>query len=211
MHPGSDAQALQADSQRVERLETLLATLQRAQKRQTGLLWILLGIMLLWSAVSVWQTVLANAYYRQAQAEGSAGASPPADIRDAYRYNGFDEWPTERKVAEASAIIVTQQQGEGKDARDVIAEVIKHAPGVEFHYQTGDVYDFGWRRSERAGALAEAVTPRHQIVFFVGSPARMNYAVSYDADSGRCSSLGGIQVEQLRELARQTPRVQRKG
>ena len=189
----------------------------QALRRLTRAVWVLaalLALVLMVLGAAAWVIVrgFSNAQAMSTESSGrEAATSPPAEIRQTDRYSGFSEWPSERKVAEASAIIVTQQQGEGKAARDVITEVIKHAPGVEFHYKVGDVYDFGWRDRERANPSVAAMWPDHQIAFFVGSPARMNYAVSYDADSGHCSSMGGITVEQLRELARKTPDVQRKG
>ena len=189
----------------------------QALRRLTRAVWVLAALVALVLAVIGATGWVVARGFSNARAmpsdtvDGEAVVSQPAGARESYSYNGFHEWPTARKVAEASAIIVTAPQGIGKDARDVITEVIKHAPGMEFYYEVGDVYDPGFPRSDPAEMKGYAFQPSGQIVFFVGSPARVSYAVSYEAETGRCSSMGGISLEQLRELARQTPDVQRKG
>lgn len=193
------------------------AGVARQLRRLTRAVWVLavlLGLVLAVLGTAGWVVVrtFSGAQVMAPDVGVLGGAdSAPARASEPYRYNGFDEWPSERKVSEASAIIVTTVKGSGKDARDVITEVIKQAPGVEFHYKVGDTYDMGWGSRVQNEADMPELGSRGQIVFFVGSPASMNYAVSYEPDTGRCSSMGGISLDQLRELARQTPDVQRKG
>ena len=192
-------------------------TVTPALRRLTRAVWVLttlvalLTVLLIAVAWIVVRSFWAVPVVSTAGFPAQTTMTEPAETRQPYQYNDFHDWPTERKVAEASAIILTASQGEAGAARDVIIEVVKHAPGVEFHYKAGDVYDPGWSRRDRAEGGAPVMRHTGQIVFLVDSPARMAYAVSYETDTGRCSSMGGISIDQLRELARQTTQVQRTG
>lgn len=183
------------DAQQLARLEAAVQSVRRTLRWHTALLWGLLTVVLLWTAFSIWMTVLANAAVRDvpvAERPAAAPAEPPE------HYQGFSDWPVARQVAEASVIVLTAAQGDGAERRMVIQEVLKQAPGTLFGYRVGDAYD-PWRAAR--GGLPEE--PDGRLTFLVGSPARPVLATSYALEDQQACNVGrSACLEQLRALVR---------
>jgi hypothetical protein len=190
-------QSLQRDdSQRMAQIEAALASIRRAQKRQAILLWLVLGILLLWSAISVWFTVLANSYERQRY---SSDQPATQHFSEASKYNEFSSWPVAQQVAEATVILVTRFDYAGDDAKQVIVDVLKQTHAAYTSFKVGDEYEKG-----RSMKLYLDGHPTGQVVFMVDSPARPAYSTTYHAiDDERVGRLR-ISLSQLRQLVRDT-------
>lgn len=185
------------DVQQLARLEAAVQSVRRTLRWHTALLGGLLTVVLLWTAFSIWMTVLANAAVRDvpvAERPAAAPAEPPE------HYQGFSDWPLARQVAEASVVVLTAPQGSGAKRRMVIQEVLKQAPGTLFGYRVGDGYD-PWGDVRKRSDLPPV--QGGMLTFLVDSPARPVYATSYALEDRQACNVGrSACLEQLRALVR---------
>lgn len=106
---------------------------------------------------------------------------------------GFHDWPIEKQIAAASAIVLTKYSSDGEKLTSTVSEILKLAPGTTLYYKVGDEFTSGSRY------LREGVTyGEGEIVFFVGSPAEMRFSTSYE--DGRCGGLADIPIETLKKM-----------
>jgi hypothetical protein len=115
----------------------------------------------------------------------------PKSSRD--EYEGFHDWPIEKQVASASAIVLTKHSDDGERLTSTVSEILKLAPGTTLYYKVGDEYKNGSRYLEKNVSYGDG-----EIIFFTGSPAQMRFSTSH-AD-GRCRGLGDMPIETLKEI-----------
>ncbi len=108
-------------------------------------------------------------------------------------YEDFYDWPIEKQISTASAIILTRNTDDGERIVSTVEEVLMVKPGTTLYYQVGDEYKNGTHYKREGYSYGEG-----EIVFMTGSPARMRYSTSYS--DGRCGGLGDMPIEKLREL-----------
>jgi len=75
----------------------------------------------------------------------------------------------------------------------VISEILMQDPNTTFYYGVGAEFPSGQVEVRENTGYGDG-----QVMFFIGSPASFRYSSSYK--SGRCHGLGGITIENLREL-----------
>lgn len=108
-------------------------------------------------------------------------------------YVEFSRWPPEKKVREASVIVLTKSSSEGGRIKSVISEILKQAPVTTFNYQVGDEYALLIGETKEGVQYGDGF-----VAFFTGSPARLRYSTTYY--DGRLPGLGDMTLEQLRAL-----------
>lgn len=109
----------------------------------------------------------------------------------------FHELPLDDKIANSTAIIVTEiSKNENGIYESRVSEILKKRDGVDLYYELGDVYDdySDYSRYEEMNAQI----PKGFIVFMAGNPARMRFSTSYSGGE-RISSLGDIPMVLFRE------------
>jgi hypothetical protein len=144
----------------------------------------------IWSYVADWQST-------EVLFEKSEDFSRPevksSRTRYVDEYEDFYDWPIEKQVAKASAILLTSHVDDGERIVSTVSEVLLLRPGTTLHYKVGDEYRRGTRYKRSGVSYGDG-----EIVFMTGSPASMRYSTSY-AD-GRCIGLGDMPIEKLREV-----------
>lgn len=109
----------------------------------------------------------------------------------------FGERPLEQKIARASVIVLLQLKEEGGKHKAVVSEILKKAPGTRFYYEVGDEYEMLSHMPRENCGDCEG---QGHVVFFVGNPAQMRSAYSYEND--RVSGFGDMPIAELRRLAK---------
>ena len=61
---------------------------------------------------------------------------PGSPILSATAYNGFGDWPLEKRIQSSSAIALAKWQREGETLKCVISEILKQDPGTTFFNST---------------------------------------------------------------------------
>jgi len=108
-------------------------------------------------------------------------------------YRDFYDWPIEKQIAEASAILLTSNVDDGERILSTVSEVLLLKPGTTLHYKVGDEYRQGTRYKREGYFYCDG-----EVIFMTGSPAAMRYS-TYCSD-GRCAGLGYMPIEKLREM-----------
>jgi len=182
------------------RLEMEVAALVRTVRRQTVAIWGLVVVLVLAFAMP-WLT-----YYLQRWANPAPDGSPMAggegaDFRSDEAFdNDFHARPVEEKIRRATAILRTEVDTSGPEPRELVAEIVKLKPGVRLYYRVGDVYE---RPSHLTSEACQDCGDRGRVVFMLGNPATMAYAVTFQGD--RLAALGHLSLETLRKLAGESP------
>lgn len=109
------------------------------------------------------------------------------------KLEGFHDWPLQKRIDAASVVAIARFEKRGDRLKAVITEVLKKSAQTDFYYKVGDEYVEGGRQIEPNTKYGDGM-----IVFFVGSPARMKYAMSFHGD--RVGGLGDMPLEALREM-----------
>jgi hypothetical protein len=180
-----------------------IARLVRAVRRLMIAVWCLAGLLvavyvLPWASF-YWQTRNFNRPSAGTAPEPASESAVPSFIRD--YDNQFHSRSPEEKVKRATVIFLAQTlEVEGKH-KAVITEIVKRAPGVSFYYAVGDEYP---TLSHVPSGDCEGCEGDGSIVFLIGDPAMMTSAYSYR--NGRIDSMGGLSLDQLREMARSAVR-----
>jgi hypothetical protein len=66
--------------------------------------------------------------------------STSVSIDGAARFNDFNHWPVEKRIAEASVIAITTHRIEAGKLTSSISEILKSTPGTVFRFKVGDKY-----------------------------------------------------------------------
>ncbi|MEM1059499.1 MAG: hypothetical protein AAGK14_09650 [Verrucomicrobiota bacterium] len=110
---------------------------------------------------------------------------------------GFQDWPLERKVREASAIFLTRNEQRGERWVGVVEEVLLRRDGVDLTQKPGEVYFPDVARYFPPDA--EISAPSGMVVFCMGTPAEMTFVASY-SDADRIDGLDDLSFDQFQEL-----------
>jgi len=110
---------------------------------------------------------------------------------DIKKYNGFYDWPLDKKISEASIIIKTKYKREGNDLIPVIVEIWKRNSGSVFPYKQGDNYS-AIQKYEKNVDRGEG-----EIIFFTGKTARPRYSSTYR--NGLVSGIDNMPIDQLKK------------
>ena len=105
----------------------------------------------------------------------------------------FDRLSPEERVHSASVIALAKWQKSGSDLRCVISEILKQTPNTKFYYKVGDEFRAGNQRVAENADFGDG-----EILFFTGSPARLELATAYRGD--RITGLGDMPMSTLREI-----------
>jgi hypothetical protein len=105
----------------------------------------------------------------------------------------FDRLPPEQRVQSASVIALAKWERSGSTLRCVISEILKQTPDTAFYYKVGDEY-----RALNAHAKENTDFGDGEVLFFTGSPARLEEAAAYRGD--RITGLGDMPLSVLREM-----------
>ena len=131
------------------------------------------------------------------------GGSPVSGISEGVReahvkQTPLYDLPIEKQIERASVIVVTRFEAaiDGRK-RAVVAEILKHDPGVRFHYEVGDEYPSASYYPKEAEDRGDGT-----VVFFEGASADMRYSTTYRGD--RVSGLGDIPMKLFRDKCTQT-------
>jgi hypothetical protein len=107
----------------------------------------------------------------------------------------FDRLPPEQRVQSASVIALAKWQRSGSTLRCVISEILKQRPDTVFYYKVGDEFRAGNQRATENADFGDG-----EVLFFTGSPARLELATAYRDD--RITGLGDMPISTLREIIR---------
>ena len=174
-----------------------LTALVRAVRRLTLVVWCLIVLLVVMYAVP-WVSYLRFRIADGPSGPTAASGSSPALASEPEFDNDFHERPPEEKVRRATVILVTQIQREPGKHKEVIREIVKHAPNVRFYYEVGDEYE---RISHAPAPDCTDCEGQGQVVFLIGNPALMASSFSYRND--RIESMGGMSLADLRQMAQQ--------
>jgi hypothetical protein len=105
----------------------------------------------------------------------------------------FDRLPPEQRVRTASVIALAKWERSGSTLRCVISEILKRAPDTAFYYKVGDEFRPGNQRATENTDFGDG-----EILFFTGSPARLELITAYRGD--RITGLGDMPLSTLREI-----------
>ena len=184
-----------------ERLE--FDSLVRSVRRLTIAVWTLVALLVAMIVLPRVSFYLANRGSAPAP-EASSGptfqpTSAPYSAFDVSEFNSFHAFSPEEKIRRATVIPLTEIQGAGEQRKEVISEIVKRAPGVNFYYEVGDQLE-PFSRMPLSGC--DGCGRDGQVVFLLGNPAQMVSSTSYEG--GRIDGMGGLSLERLRELAQQS-------
>ena len=113
------------------------------------------------------------------------------------QYNNFPDWPVEKQIQSASVIAIGRYQKSGDTLKCILAEILKQKPDATFYYKTGDEFAHGDIHIRDNTSYGDG-----QIMFFTGSPARLQYSCSFTGD--RIGGMGDMPLSQLRDLIRKS-------
>jgi hypothetical protein len=109
-------------------------------------------------------------------------------------FEGFHDWPIEKKIQSASVIaITTYKKEEDGRLKSIITSIPKQPEGGTFNYKIGDEYVPGGRYPRANTQYGDG-----DVIFFTGSPPMMRLSYSYA--EGRIGGMGELPVEKLNEL-----------
>ena len=103
----------------------------------------------------------------------------------------------ESRVQSASVIALSKWETSDSTLRCVVTEILKQAPDTGFHYKVGDEISTLNQRVRGNADYGDG-----QVLFFTGSPARLEEATAYRGD--RITGLGNIPITDLREIIART-------
>jgi hypothetical protein len=131
-------------------------------------------------------------YARQILA-GREGTSSHRGVTSQDPLADFNEWPIEKKIQSASAIVATKYIPDGPRLKSTIAEILKVDPDSTFNYRVGDEYAPSTRYVRENATYGDG-----EVIFFTGSPATMRYSSTYQG--GRLLGLGDMPIDVLRQI-----------
>lgn len=108
-------------------------------------------------------------------------------------FNGFHEWPVEKQIANASAILVTRHTTGDAEPKNIISEILFLKPGTTLAYAVGDEFLPYGRPVDGSQLVGDG-----EIVFLTGSPPSFKYSTTYSGDE--CPGLDGLSIDALKIL-----------
>lgn len=153
--------------------------------------WLLVVITTINLLISLYAVLLPA--YIENRVAASLNTSTKFEVPSLARYNDFHEWPIEKRVREASVIVMTKHRIEEGKVKSVVSEMLKLSPGTTFHYKVGDEYGTHPRYVRENTSYGDG-----EVIFFTGSPAQMRMSTTYD--KGRLLGLGDMPIELLKDL-----------
>jgi len=105
----------------------------------------------------------------------------------------FSHLSPEKQVQISTVIALATYVKSDSTLKCVNSEILKHAPDTAFYYKVGDEFRPDSHRTSEGTDYGDG-----QILFFTGSPARLEIAVAVHGD--RISGMGDMPVSMLREL-----------
>jgi hypothetical protein len=107
--------------------------------------------------------------------------------------SNFDRRTPESRVQSASVIAVAKWERSDSTLRCVVTDILKQAPDTAFYYKVGDEI-----KTLNQHITNNADYGDGQILFFTGSPARLEETAAYRGD--RVTGLGDIPISNLRDI-----------
>ena len=107
----------------------------------------------------------------------------------------FDRLSPEERVRVASVIALTKWQRSGSTFKCMISEILKQTPDTKFYYKVGDEI-----RSHSQNVRENTDYGDGEILFFTGSPARLQETFAYRNE--RITALGDMPISTLRDTIR---------
>ena len=121
----------------------------------------------------------------------STSADPATQVR--LETEPFHEMPIDAQIDRVSVIAIARfEQDEKGQPIAVLDEILKKDDGVDFYYTVGEEMHSERFMAQRSHADSDGI-----VMFFVGSPARQKYSITYSGE--RISGLGDIPVRLFRE------------
>jgi hypothetical protein len=105
----------------------------------------------------------------------------------------FDHLSPEQRVQAASVIALTRWERSGSSLRCVITEILKQGANTAFYYKVGDELHSHQQKVRDNTDYGDG-----EILFFAGSPARLEETAAYRGD--RITALGDMPIGTLREI-----------
>ena len=175
-----------------------LGSLVKAVRRLTLVVWCLVVLLAVSYAIpwiSYLRFKMADDGYAPSHSSGTSVVAPTEFEFD----NDYHARPPEEKIRRATVILVTEIQREPGKHKEVIREIVKHAPNVRFYYKVGDEYE---KISHAPAPDCTDCEGQGQVVFLISNPAQMASSYSYRND--RIEGMGGLSLTELRQMAQQT-------
>jgi hypothetical protein len=107
--------------------------------------------------------------------------------------NGFHRLQPVEQVQSASVIALARWEKSDSTLKCVISEILKQAPNTAFYYKVGDEFRQGNQRTREGTDYGDG-----QVLFFTGSPARLEYIAAFRDD--RIGAMGDMRISHLREF-----------
>jgi hypothetical protein len=166
----------------------------RAIRRLTIAVWALVIALLLNVAAFV-STSLLPVVLAKRISDSLPSVTSSFDYSSKDEFEGFHEWPIEKKIQSASVIAITVYKKEGESLKSIITSIPKQSESTPFNYKVGDEYAPGSRFPRENTLYGDG-----EVIFFTGSPPVMR--LSYTYSKGRIGGAGDLPVEKLGELIR---------
>ncbi len=107
----------------------------------------------------------------------------------------FSHLSPEKQVQNSTVIALATYEKSDSTLKCVISEILKHPPDTAFYYKVGDEFRSGSHRPSEGTDYGD-----WQVLFFTGSPARLQIALAVHGD--RISGMADMPVSTLRQLIR---------
>ena len=176
-----------------------LSSLVTSIRRLTIAVWCL-AVLLIVSFAAPWIMFFFSPHHgykiaNQGALQQSSIQEPHADSYD----NDFHAYPPEEQIKRATVILVTVFNRDS--GKEVIAEIVKRAPGVRFYYKVGGPSPMPYHSPRQDCADCET---EGQVVLLQGNPAELGVSYSYDHD--RIEGMDGMALAELRQFAQKSLR-----
>ena len=111
--------------------------------------------------------------------------------------DGFSRLSSTEQIRSASVIAFADWHKSGSTLQCIISEIVKKTPDTAFYYKVGDEVRRGNQRLSEGADYGDG-----QVLFFTGSPATFQSAVTYR--NGRITAMGDMPIPEFREVARRS-------
>jgi hypothetical protein len=111
--------------------------------------------------------------------------------------SGFSRLSSVEQIRGASVIAFADWHKSGSTLQCMISEIVKKTPGTTFYYKVGDEVRRGNQRLSEAADYGDG-----QVLFFTGSPATFQSAVTYR--NGHITAMGDMPISEFRDVARKS-------
>lgn len=181
-----------------------LDKLARAIRGLTIAIWCAIGLQVVAYGYSYWNFWrMTDSGTMERSSRSASSSDSPAETTDDSESdfdNDFNARPIRDKIRLASAILLVEMKEEAGVHKALVQEVLKVKPGVRLYYEAGDEYDE--LSHYPGGGCGDCTLTQHALVFMMGNPATMRFSTTFEGD--RLASLGGMTIDELRRLARES-------